>query len=263
MSQSPTVSYSGASFTSLTPKAPQQQHHNHSSAHSNTTQKVKELTRTIIETSHCPPELRRGSEGWYVSLNTNINPDPCITRRHPFIYRSFHDLKVQRALGEGAMSTVVQCLCNRSGMLLALKMYHKERLNTLNVRQVAREIEIHASLSHQNVIKLYAAFEDTDGIYLVQEYAAGGDLYAELSRHGGYMLEAHVVKNVLGPFLDALCHLHERGILHRDIKPENILLTEHGEIKVADFGLAINTLKEKPMSRVGTLDYMPPEVCWF
>ena len=87
-----------------------------------------------------------------------------------------------------------------------------------------------------------------------------GDLYAELSRHGGYMLEAHVVKNIMAPFLTALHHLHSRGILHRDIKPENILLTDQGELKLADFGLAIDTTKEKPMSRVGTLDYMPPEV---
>ena len=75
------------------------------------------------------------------------------------------------------------------------------------------------------------------------------------------MLEAHVIKNVMAPFLTAICHLHTKGILHRDIKPENILLTGQGEIKVADFGLAIDTIREKPMSRVGTLDYMPPEVC--
>jgi serine/threonine protein kinase len=74
------------------------------------------------------------------------------------------------------------------------------------------------------------------------------------------MIEAYVVKAVMAPFLQVLTHLHERGVLHRDIKPENILLTDQGEIKVADFGLAIDTTREKPMSRVGTLDYMPPEV---
>ena len=92
---------------------------------------------------------------------------------------------------------------------------------------------------------------------------SAGDLYSELSRHGGHMLEAHVVKAVLVPLLRAIEHLHKHGILHRDIKPENILLTEQGEIKVADFGLSINILREKPFSRVGTLDYMPPEVSTF
>lgn len=174
--------------------------------------------------------------------------------------RRFQDFKVQKILGEGAMSTVVQCSCLKTEVLVAIKMYHKERMNSLNIKQVAREIEIHSSVLHPNIIKLYAAFEDADGIYLVQELAPKGDLYLELSRHGGYMLEAHVVKNVMQPFLSALAYLHSLGILHRDVKPENVLLAADGEIKLADFGLAINTTKEKPMSRVGTLDYMPPEV---
>ena len=48
--------------------------------------------------------------------------------------------------------------------------------------------------------------------------------------------------------------------MHRDIKPENMLLTGDYQIRLADFGLAIDTALESPMSRVGTLDYMPPEV---
>jgi serine/threonine protein kinase len=59
---------------------------------------------------------------------------------------------------------------------VAVKMYHKDRMSGMNVRQVAREIEIHASLLHPHIIRLYAAFEDGDGIYLVQEYAAQGVL---------------------------------------------------------------------------------------
>jgi len=110
--------------------------------------------RTIIETASCPAEMRRGSKTW-----------------------SFQDLKVQRVLGEGAMSTVVQCTCSQSGLPVALKMYHREKLNSLNVRQVGREIQIHASLLHPNIIKLFAAFEDADGIYLVQEFATGGEKF--------------------------------------------------------------------------------------
>ena len=51
-----------------------------------------------------------------------------------------------------------------------------------------------------------------------------------------------------------------QGILHRDIKPENILMTSASEIKLADFGLALDLRHETPKSCVGTLDYMPPEV---
>lgn len=51
-----------------------------------------------------------------------------------------------------------------------------------------------------------------------------------------------------------------QGIMHRDIKPENLLLSEEYEVKLADFGLAIDTDAQAPLSRVGTLDYMAPEV---
>lgn len=51
-----------------------------------------------------------------------------------------------------------------------------------------------------------------------------------------------------------------QGIIHRDIKPENILIGEGGDVKLADFGLAINVDKERPVTRAGTLDYMAPEV---
>jgi serine/threonine protein kinase len=110
--------------------------------------------RTILETPSCPQELKKGAIGW-----------------------SMEGLKVQRVLGEGALSTVVQATCNLTGSPMALKIYHRDRLNSLNVRQISREIEIHASVTHPNVIKLYAAFEDADGIYLVQEFAAGGTFY--------------------------------------------------------------------------------------
>lgn len=65
---------------------------------------------------------------------------------------------------------------------------------------------------------------------------------------------------VLQPFMSALRYLHALNIIHRDIKPENLLMTASGELKVADFGLSIDVTRERPVTRVGTLDYMAPEV---
>lgn len=88
--------------------------------------------------------------------------------------------KIQKVIGEGAISTVVQATCIDTGISVAVKIYHRDKLNGLNVRQISREIEIQSSLSHPNIIKLYAAFEDVQAIYLVQEFAAGGNLFQVL-----------------------------------------------------------------------------------
>ena len=88
-------------------------------------------------------------------------------------------------------------------------------------------------------------------------------MYEELKRAGGRLTERQVAGKVLPPFLAALQHLHSKGIVHRDVKPENILLAAAGDwrsVRVADFGLSINAQEERPVTRCGTLDYMPPEV---
>jgi serine/threonine protein kinase len=65
---------------------------------------------------------------------------------------------------------------------------------------------------------------------------------------------------VIIPLLRVLEQLHVRGIIHRDIKPENIFFEADGSLVLGDFGLAIDSSADKPCSRVGTHDYMAPEV---
>jgi serine/threonine protein kinase len=62
------------------------------------------------------------------------------------------------------------------------------------------------------------------------------------------------------PLLKVLHSLHQLGIIHRDIKPENIFFESDGTLRLGDFGLAISSTTERPISRVGTPDYMAPEV---
>jgi hypothetical protein len=68
--------------------------------------------------------------------------------------------------------------------------------------------------------------------------------------------EGDVALDVIKPLLEALGYLHAQGLIHRDIKPENILVSTDGILKLADFGLVIDAAAERPVSRLGTLDYM-------
>lgn len=71
-----------------------------------------------------------------------------------------------------------------------------------------REIRIHIQLDHVNIIKLFAAFEDEKNVYMVQEFAGGGDLFEDLKRNGGQIKEKYAVRDVIVPFLNALQYLH-------------------------------------------------------
>ena len=125
-----------------------------------------------------------------------------------------------------------------------------------------REIRIHIALNHDNIIKLYAAFEDEKNVYLVQELA-DLDLYERLNNNGNIVQEKYAVRDVISPCLNTLSYLHNLSIIHRDIKPENFLLASNENskktIKLADFGVSIDCSSERPVTRCGTLDYISPE----
>eukprot|EP00873_Tetraselmis_striata_P019212 jgi/Tetstr1/439476/TSEL_027908.t1 len=198
--------------------------------------KPPSVSRMIAVAPFCPPQMRR-LESW-----------------------TLKDYALVKEIGAGAASVVYHAFCRKSAIPVALKIYKKRKLGILNMRQVEREIQIHIQIQHANVVDLYGAFEDESRIYLVMQYAAGGDLFDELRRLGGRMSEQETVCTVLVPFLRAMSHLHERGIVHRDIKPENTLFDQNRILKIADFGLSINSIEERPVTRLGTLDYMAPEV---
>ena len=163
--------------------------------------------RTLVVTPRCPSSMLSG-----------------LGRELPGSAWRLEDYDLHRQLYKGKASLLYSATCKASGTRVALKLYRKARLSELNWYQVAREVCLHSRLSHPHVVDLFAAFEDKDHVYLVQEYASGGDLYEALKRAGGKLKESAVAGEVVAPCLDAVAYLHSLGIIHRDIKPENILL---------------------------------------
>ncbi|KAK9824130.1 hypothetical protein WJX72_008012 [[Myrmecia] bisecta] len=191
--------------------------------------------------------------------NVSVNPC-CPPKMHRLDPWKVQDYKLLRQIGHGRASVVYHGICLISHQTVAVKVYQKDKLSDVTRRQVEREIEIHSRVHHQHIIDLYAVFEDESSIYMVEEFAARGDLMQEKKARGGHMTEHQVVRDVLQPFLSTLNFLHSQGIVHRDIKPENLLFTANGTLKVTDFGTAIDLRRERAVSRLGTLDYMAPEI---
>lgn len=92
----------------------------------------------------------------------------------PRNFRNLADFSIGKLLGESSLSTVVCARCRTSGLDVAIKTYHKDRIGPLQLRQVAREIAIHMALDQPAIIPLYAAFEDAEGIHLIMQLATQG-----------------------------------------------------------------------------------------
>ena len=88
------------------------------------------------------------------------------------------------------------------------------------------------------------------------------DLFQKVkSASDGKFSERRTAQTVILPLLDALSSIAKRGVIHRDIKPENLLMGAGNTLLLADFGLAIDMSKERPVTRTGTLDYMVRRRC--
>ncbi|PNH09599.1 Serine/threonine-protein kinase Aurora-3 [Tetrabaena socialis] len=192
-------------------------------------------TIPLVVSPNLPPRMQRGQ--WRLS-----------------------DYTLGDKLYTGYASTVYKAVCRASGEVVVLKIYHLMSVCDLYKYQIYREVRVHSNLSHENVVHLFAAFQEGDKVILVQEYADGSDLFTLLHKYGGRLSERLAVQLVLEPFLRVLQYLHSRAIIHRDIKPENILFNKAMCLKLGDFGLAIDLREERAVTRAGTLDYMAPEV---
>lgn len=166
----------------------------------------------------------------------------------------------------------MEAVCGRSGARVVLKVYSLPELCSQQRSRLMQEIRIHTRQDHPNILPLWAAFVECGYVdlplfrgtfhhaILVTEMCPGGDLLKVMDTHGGLLPEAFAVRGVMKPLLEALAHLHAHGIVHRDIKPGNILFDRHGDLKLADFGLAVNLVREAANIRTGTLTFMAPEV---
>eukprot|EP00879_Flechtneria_rotunda_P023191 GHRR01024518.1.p1 GENE.GHRR01024518.1~~GHRR01024518.1.p1 ORF type:complete len:533 (+),score=186.16 GHRR01024518.1:153-1751(+) len=173
---------------------------------------------------------------------------------------SLQAFELRDKLYAGHISSVYRAVDKKSGITVGLKLYKRTMLNDMERHQIAREIWLHIQLNHPSVIALYAAWKDQDYIYMVLEWAPEGNVFTFLQQSGGRLPESVVVPMILEPTMSALHYIHELGMIHRDVKPENILLTTSYQIKLADFGLSIHSSYEVANTRLGTIDYLSPEI---
>ncbi|HYH65100.1 MAG TPA: serine/threonine-protein kinase [Urbifossiella sp.] len=174
--------------------------------------------------------------------------------------------KIVRELGRGGMATVYLAVHPTVKCEVALKLMHEAFAGNPAMRERFHRdnVLVSAQMNHPNVVRVLDAGE-ADGVpYVVMEYAEGETLAQKIRER--VVLPVATVVNVATKLTDALKYLSSKGVVHRDIKPENVILTDAGEVKLLDLGLARTYDRGAAGGEhtqfgtiLGTPRYMPPE----
>ncbi len=170
-------------------------------------------------------------------------------------------------IGAGGMGEVLLAADNsleREKIVIKILFPNVSRQKSLLAR-FKNEVLLARKLSHPNIVRIYD-FGETDigQHYLTMEYVEGKSLaHCIETPEIKEKLSFYKAVQILYAIADALGYAHSKGVVHRDLKPDNVLLSNAGEIKITDFGVARSTLEDKGLTMtgemVGTPYYMAPE----
>ncbi len=175
--------------------------------------------------------------------------------------RRLGSFEILRELGQGGMGVVYLARQPALDRLVVVKKVRRDMLaDPSMVERFQREARAAAAVHHQNVVAVYDCFSARGDDYIAQEFVDGVDLRALLER--ARPLEPRIAALIALEVVRGLEEIHAQGIVHRDLKPGNILLGCGGEVKIADFGIALEGKADgltRPGTMMGSLPYMSPE----
>jgi len=184
--------------------------------------------------------------------------------------RDLGSYKVLSLLGMGGMGKVYLAKDTRLARTVAIKVLDREKIaDAERKRRFLHEARAASALNHPNIVTVYDIASDSGTDFLVMEYVPGQSLHKRITAKGMPLREAIGYATQI---VSALAAAHAAGIVHRDIKPANVLITDKGQVKVVDFGLAklsdsettrTDAPTEAPRTMegviIGTAAYMSPE----
>lgn len=150
--------------------------------------------------------------------------------------------------------------------MFAVKLIHKGyavKHGRISTKQLAMEVSLHSHIGqHPNIIEWFASGEDQVWRWIAMEYAEGGDLFDKIEADVG--VREDIAQVYFLQLVSGVSFMHSKGVAHRDLKPENVLLSQDGNLKLADFGMA--TMFEYKGQRklsstlCGSPPYIAPEI---
>ncbi|XP_029956118.1 MAP/microtubule affinity-regulating kinase 4 isoform X4 [Salarias fasciatus] len=167
--------------------------------------------------------------------------------------------RLLKTIGKGNFAKVKLARHILTGREVAIKIIDKTQLNPTSLQKLFREVRIMKGLNHPNIVQLFEVIETDKTLYLIMEYASGGEVFDYLVSHG--RMKEVEARAKFRQIVSAVHYCHTKNIVHRDLKAENLLLDADANIKIADFGFSNEfTLGNKLDTFCGSPPYAAPEL---
>lgn len=206
--------------------------------------------------SHCGTPIHSGDKVFLSHTQTILRPIDEFVHGAELAGK----YKVIDVVGKGGMGIVYKAEDTKLKRSVALKFLPPELIQDKESKErFVLEAQAAAALSHPNICTIYEIAEEEGKPFIAMEYVEGQSLRAKIGKDPLELIEALSISLQVAEGLD---EAHKKGIIHRDIKSANIMVTDKGQAKIMDFGLAKvkgGTLLTREGTTLGTVAYMSPE----